>query len=354
MNHPPRAGTPRQAMILAAGVGERMRPLTDARAKPSLPLMNRPLILHVLGHLARHGVRKAVVNLHHQAGTLREAIEGNVPADMEVAFSLEPVILGTAGGIRAALPHLDPGSPIFVVNADSFGDVDLASLGAAHEEARSSHGPPATLAVRGRSAGEPYAPIHLDDRGRVAGIAGVGETGEPVTFIGVHVLSPETIDRIPRRGFSDIVRDVYVPMLREGRRLGAFRHAGFWIEIGSPALYLRAHLILLGERGFISTLPSSCGSIMPGPRPSLVGKGSEGIDGSRIEESVLGARCRIGEGAAIARSVLFDHVVIGAGARIEECVVGDSVDVGAGSVLRSSLVLAPGREGSPNRVVPLR
>lgn len=330
---------PRQAMVLAAGEGVRMRPLTEERAKPALPLMNRPLLLHVLDFLARQGVEKAVVNLHHQPSTLTRILDAERPGRLNVTLSHEPVILGTGGGIRAALKHLDPDAPLLVANADSLCNADLEALASAHARAAEAHAAPATLTVKAREAGETYSPVHLDPQGRVSGIGDTGAAGEAVTFIGLHVVSPEGLARIPESAPSDIVRHVYLPFLREGRRLGAFRHAGFWIEMGTPALYLRAHLRLLREPAFLSGLPRGCGRVLPGPSPSWIGPGCAGIEGAALEASVLGPGCVLGGEAAIVRSVLAAGIRVGNRARIEDAVIGEGVGIPDGSTVRGCLLM---------------
>jgi NDP-sugar pyrophosphorylase family protein len=342
-------------MVLAAGLGERLRPLTERRAKPSLPLMNRPLILHVLDGLARGGVTKAVVNLHHRPESLEAVLAAGAPEGLAVETSFEPAILGTAGGLRAALGRFDAAEPILVVNADSLCDVDLGALAAAHAAARAGPGAAATLAVRARGRGDPYTPVHLDAGGRVCAIGGEGGPGpgEPVTFIGVHIVASEALGRIPEEGPSDLVRDVYLPILKEGGRLGAHRHDGWWIEVGSPRLYLEAHLRLLEEPSFLARLPAACGTPAPGPRPSLVGPACEGHGRARLQSAVLGPRCRLGDGCEIAGSVLGAGVALGRGCRVEGSVVAEGVELPAIAAVVNSLVLPPERPGGPARILPL-
>jgi NDP-sugar pyrophosphorylase family protein len=341
-------------MVLAAGLGLRMRPLTEDRAKPTLSLMNRPLILHVLDHLAKHGIRKAVVNLHHQPERLRAIVESGGPEGLSIAFSEEPVVLGTAGGIRQALDHFDRGRPLLVVNADSFCDVSVSALWDVLFAGPASAPPVAALAVRPRREGEPYSPVHLDSSGRICGIGATGARGEPMTFLGVHVLTPEAIDRIPLDGTPDVVRDVYLPILSGGGTLGAHRHPGYWVEIGSPPLYLDAHMALLSVDRFMDGLDASSGRKLPGKPRSLAGAGCEGVDGASIEASVIGRGCRLGRGSAIVRSLVGESVVVGAGARIEDSVIWDGAEVPPGESVRSSLVLAPERAGGELRRQPLR
>jgi NDP-sugar pyrophosphorylase family protein len=340
-------------MILAAGEGLRMRPLTEARAKPSLPLVNRPLLSHALDLVAAQGVERVVVNLHHRPETVRRILEETAHPRMKLDCSFEPEILGTAGGIRAALRHFDPGAPLLVLNADSLCDLDIAALAAAHAEAAERRRAPATLAVKDRDPSEVYSPVHLDPSGGIVGIGEAGRRGRPATFIGAHVLSPEAIARIPANGRSDTVRDVYIPYLGEGRSLGAYAHRGWWIEAGNPALYLRANLRLLREVSFLRSLPAGCGAILDGAPASLIGHECEGVAGASVEGSVLGPRCRLGEGSLIARSLVAEGARIGREARVEDSILWEGVTVPDRGVVASSLLIAGERPGDPVRRVAL-
>ena len=351
---PRTSGIPQQAMLLAAGYGERMRPLTADRAKPSLPLLNRPLILHALDQLARHGVRRVVVNLHHQPESLRRILEAATPAGMSIAYSEEASILGTAGGIRAALPLLDSESPLLVMNADSLSSADLGALAAAHAAARASFAAAATLAVRPRSSDDAYSSVYLDDLSRLCGIGEIGEKGESTTFIGAHILEPEAISRIPREGISDIVRDVYLPILGEGGRLGAWRNTGWWVEIGTPLLYLKAHLTLLEEPSFLATLPAAAGTLRGGDTASFVGPGCEGLPRARLERSSLGAACWLGGDAVVRGSVLGARARVGRQAHIEDSIVWEGVEIPGGHAVHGSLVLPPAPGTDAIRNLPLR
>ena len=124
---------PARAMVLAAGLGIRMRPLTALAPKPVLPVLDRPLIAHVLEHLVAHGVSFAIINSHHMPERIEEAVMSSKPASLEVGFSRESAILGTAGGLKKAAKHFE-GAPFYLVNSDSLTDADLTSAAAAHAE----------------------------------------------------------------------------------------------------------------------------------------------------------------------------------------------------------------------------
>ncbi len=121
-----------KAMILAAGLGERMWPLTEGRAKPSLPLLNRPIIAFTLEHLARNGVKEAVINLHYQPESIRGIVGDGRKLGLKVHYSEEPIILGTAGGLKKAEPLLKDSGTFLMINSDSLSDCDLAAAAGDH------------------------------------------------------------------------------------------------------------------------------------------------------------------------------------------------------------------------------
>src|SRR5258705_11468078 len=116
-----------KAMILAAGMGERMWPLTEERAKPSLPLINRPMIAHVLEHLACHGVEEAMINLHYHPESIRGLVGDGKRYGVKVHYSDEPVILGTAGGLQKSAAFLKDYAPRFMIQRRHSGDCGLSA-----------------------------------------------------------------------------------------------------------------------------------------------------------------------------------------------------------------------------------
>jgi NDP-sugar pyrophosphorylase family protein len=329
-------------MVLAAGYGERMRPLSEERAKPSLPVMNRPLILHAMDGLARAGVRRVVVNLHHRPRDLEGLLRDQAVAGLEVVLSMEPSILGTAGGVLAALPLLDRDQPLVVLNGDSLGDLDLRALAARHREERDRLETPATLALRPRRPEDPYTTVHLDATGAVCGIGREGRQGAPHVFLGAQVLDPHALGRLPAEGPSGLVTDLYIPLLRRGRRLGALIHSGWWVEVGTPRQYLAAHMELLREGSFLATLPASAGTFRAEPAPVFAGPACRGIRSSSLDQVVCGPDCRLGRGSGIRRTVLGRGAGVGREALIEDSILWEGAQVDDGARVRGRLVMGAG------------
>lgn len=307
-----------KAMVLAAGLGLRMRPLTLLRAKPALPVLDRPLLQLTLERLARAGVRDVVVNLHHLPESVIEASGPGRRHGLRVCYSREREILGTGGGPRKVREFFGR-EPCLLVNGDVFFDFDLRALVARHR----ASGALATLALRPLPDPRAYSSVVTDRRGRILSIAGRPRParGTVSMFASVHVLEPRLLERLPP-GPSDSVRDLYMPLLAEGAHLAGVRCAGAWYDFGRPALYRDAQLRMLRGRGQV-----------------LVGSGARVAPAAAVRRSVLGARSRVAKYARVERSVLWEGAVVEAGARVLGSIVTTAGVVRAGERARGVIVL---------------
>ena len=346
-----------KAMVLAAGLGERMWPLTEDRAKPSLPLLNRPIIAHTLEHLVRHGVKEAVINLHHQPESIRGIVGDGSRLGLRVQYSEEPIILGTGGGLKKAEPLLRGAGGFFMVNSDSLSDCDLTAALKKHREC----GALATMVLTPLDPKAAYSAVEMDDRDRILRIAGK-PPGEPAPgagryfFSGIHVLEPEIFDAIPA-GKSDINRDVYPPLLAAGKAVRGYVHSGFWKELGNPRLYLEGALAVLkgGRDASIGPLRALDGiyldrvsvpadlSLEP---PVLIGRGSTiGGKCALTGGVVLGRQAKLGKGCSLRSTLVWDGARIGDGTTLSECIVTSGVFVPPGLSLAGKIFLrADGRQ----------
>jgi len=320
-----------KAMVLAAGLGLRMRPLTLLRAKPALPVLDRPLMQFTLERLARAGVRDVVVNLHHLPESVVEALGPGRRYGLRIHYSREPEILGTGGGPRAVRDFFGR-EPFLLVNGDVFFDFDLRALVARHL----ASGAVATLALRPQPDARSYSPVVTDRRGRILSIAGRprARRGTRSMFASVHVLDPRLLERLPA-GRSDSVRDLYLPLLAEGAHLAGVRCSGAWYDFGRPSLYRDAQLRMLRGRGR--------GQV-------LVGSGARVASAAAVRRSVLGARSRVAKGARVERSVLWPDAVVEAGARVTRSIVTTGGVVRAAERAEDVIVLPLEALGTGDRV----
>jgi NDP-sugar pyrophosphorylase family protein len=314
-------------MVLAAGLGTRMRPLTLLRAKPALPVMNRPLLHWTLDLLARNGVTEVMINLHHLPWTVMEAVGDGRVFGLRVSYSREPRILGTGGGPRKVRSFFGD-DPFFLVNGDMVFDFDLRGLLRRHQKARAR----ATLALRPNPNPRRYSSIRTGKDGWVRSLAGLPRPrrGTPSLFTGVHVLDPALLDRLPA-GPSDTVRDLYAPLVDEGETVLGVRVRGKWFDIGSPSLYLASQGALLAA-GFGGAT-----------RGLLIHPDAEVHRSARVSRSVVGPGCVIEAGARVAGSVLWDGVRAGPGSRVRDSILASGTRVGEGGKMADLVVTRRGR-----------
>lgn len=305
-------------MILAAGYGTRLWPLTIDRTKPAIPFMGRPLIGYVAEYLARYGFDDIVVNLHHQPESVRSALGDGADYGVRFHYVEEPVILGTSGAVGNARGLLD-GDAFVVINGKLATDIDLREALETHRRT----GALATLVLRPNPARERYSTVEVAD-GLVAGFGGfppsdnagdvgsaddVGNAGEvggvPLMFTGIQVLDPRVFEYIPPGVFSHSVTDVYVPAIERGDRVAAHVSGGSWYELSTVRRYLETSVALMKREG----------------RDVERGKGSTVEDGASVSESVLWEDAEVAAGARVRRSVL------GAGVRVAPGEVFEDVAV---------------------------
>ncbi|HEV8243469.1 MAG TPA: nucleotidyltransferase family protein [Nitrospirales bacterium] len=237
-----------KAMLLAAGLGTRLRPLTDAIPKPLLPVAGQPILLWNLLLLKRHGITDVIINLHHLGEQIVQALGDGSRFGLRVAYSHEPTLLGTGGGIKQAAPFLKDGS-FLVLNGDTLSACDLTSLIAAHR----AGGAPVTLALREDPEATRWGPVTVDANSRILQINGAPALENPSVplpppcmFAGIHLLEPEVLDAIPS-GPGSII-DVYLNLLRQNRMLRGYRMSGYWSDVGTPERYAEAQRDALAGR----------------------------------------------------------------------------------------------------------
>jgi len=227
-----------RAMILAAGLGTRLRPLTDTLPKPLLPIAGHPLIVWNLLLLRRHGVTDVIINLHHLGHLIEEALGDGSPFNMRIAYSKEPMLLGTGGGLKQVEPFFN-GEPFFVLNGDTLFDLDLGAMAVAHRRSRAV----ATMALRADPDPDRWGAVEVDARQYVIRINGRGRTaGGPASkrmFAGVHLMHPRLLADVTPGRESSII-EAYVRAIQGGETVAGIELSGYWSDIGTPERYAQA------------------------------------------------------------------------------------------------------------------
>jgi mannose-1-phosphate guanylyltransferase len=243
------AGSVQAAMVLCAGLGTRLRPLTDELAKPMVPVGDLPAVAHVIARVRLAGPSRIVVNVHHRPDDVRAWAEHE-----HIAVSHERDLLGTAGGVAHASSLLGSGD-VLVWNGDILSDLDPRELTAAHAEAgrasRDDDAPSvATLAVHARAAGE--GNVGLEAGGRIVRLrsSSFGAEARGGDFLGIHIVGEALRAHLPDQGC--LVGDVYIPALARGDRLAAHVTTASFADIGSLREYLAANVAWLAARNLSS------------------------------------------------------------------------------------------------------
>ncbi len=287
-----------RAMILAAGLGLRLRPLSLLRPKPALPVRGLPVIAYLLHWLRHHGVTEVIVNTHHLPHVLSDAVRSWTPPGLEVSFSAERQLLGTGGGIRSAADFLRESDPSLVVAGDGILDLDLAPLLARHRARRDL----ATLVLRRDSRAAHFGTIGLDGEARVRRIGqrfDLGGESAAGVFLGVRLFSRRALDRLPTEDAFEDLSDWLAPLLAGGaddvraERLG--EDESTWEPVGTPAQYLQVNL-------------------KPAPLSFLDAEALATARGTQLmPDLVLGSGASLGPGAVLTRAVVWDGEQVPAG-----------------------------------------
>jgi len=293
-----------RAIVLSAGYGTRLWPLTEDRTKPALPILGKPLVGYVAEYLAGYGVDEIVVNLHHRPESVRRALGDGSRFGVQLHYVEEPVILGTSGALdntRAFFEH----ETFVVVNGKIITDIDLNAALETHRNA----GAIATLVLLPNIRRERFSVVNTEG-GRLTGFGGMpivdGGGEAPLMFTGIHILEPRIFEYVPRGVFSDSVIDVYPKAMANGETIAAHVASGKWRELSTLKRYVDISVELLKEEG---------------------------------TSFVAGVNAAIASSATVNDSILWDNVEVGAGARVNRAVLADNVKIGANELIENAVVV---------------
>jgi mannose-1-phosphate guanylyltransferase len=321
-----------RAMLLAAGLGTRLRPITYAMPKPMVPVLNRPVMEHIARLLSRHGFRETIANLHW----FPELIEGHFGDGsrfgVELSYSHEEQLLGTSGGVRKAAGFL--GDSFLVISGDALTDIDLAAMRRFHE----SHDGIATLATKRVADTSQFGVAITGSDGRIQGFQEKPDPAEALSDLancGIYMFRSEIFDFFPAPGkakfagpddppgFADWATDVFPALLEGDVPFYSHEIGDYWNDIGNLDEFRQGNLdalrgaVAVDRDGAVAGEEVWSASPLDGVEvdgPVLVGSGVELGDGTRIEgPAVVGDRCRIGAGAHIRDSILLEGTEVPAG-----------------------------------------
>jgi mannose-1-phosphate guanylyltransferase len=330
-----------RAMVLAAGLGTRLRPITYALPKPMVPVLNRPVMEHIVRLLGRHGFNEAIANLHWFPETIEGHFGDGSEFGIELSYSREEQLLGTSGGVRNAAGFL--GDSFLVISGDALTDIDLAAMREFHE----SHDGVATLATKRVTDTTQFGVAITGADGRIQGFQEKPQPAEALSDLancGIYMFRSEIFDFFPApgtskaagsddpEGFADWAMDVFPALLENDVPFYSHEIENYWNDIGNLDELRQGNLdALLGavqvesgvpevETGIRSASPLE-GAEVEGP--ALIGAGVELGAGARIQgPAIIGDGCRIGAGAWLRDSILLDGAELAAGAMLVGAIAG--------------------------------
>lgn len=341
-------------MILAGGQGTRLRPLTLARAKPVVPVLNRPFLAWQLALLRQHGVSDVVLACSYRVDDVRSALGEAEHLGVRLRYVIEAEPLGTGGGVRNAA-DLTAGT-VFVLNGDVLSDVDLSAMRAFHE----ARGSRTTIFLTRVTDPRQYGLVETGADGRLRRFREKPGPDETITTdtinAGVYLLDAALLARIPGGRNVSIEREFFPGLIADGTPAYGWIADAYWRDIGSPAAYRAAHVDLLTGKARMPLPPP--GEARDGcwiaphvhiargaalAAPTVLGPGVAVQAGARVGPlAVVGERCAIADGARIEGAVLWEHVTVGAGSVLRDCVVGADVQIGADVEIGPGVILESG------------
>ena len=302
-----------RAMVMAAGLGTRLKPLTLEVPKPMVPVANRPIMEHVLGLLRRHNLGEVIANLHWFPEAIRGRFGDGSELGIELTYSYEERLLGTAGGVRNARGFFGS-EPFCVMAADALTDIDLGALARAHRE----NDWIATLAVKRVSDVSEFGVIVTGADGRVQGFQEKPDPAEALSDLAncmIYVLEPEVFEHFPDRQEVDFALDLFPALLEHDAPFGVHVADAYWNDVGSLGEFVQGNLDVV------------TGAVEVEPAGRLVDAGAGDVAAEGVE---LHGRALIADGASIGDRVRLDGPLV----------VGPDVRIGAGAMVRESVLLS--------------
>ena len=356
-----------KAVILVGGEGTRLRPLTCNIPKAMVPVVNKPFLEHVIGNLAKHGIKDIILAKGHLAGPIAEYLGDGTQLGVRLTFVVEDTPLGTAGAFKNVASYLD--ETFLALNGDIFTDLDYTGVLSFHRQRRAK----ATITLAPVEDPTAYGVIETDEQGRVGRFLEKPAPGEVTTNMinaGTYVLEPEVLAEIPPQVKVSIERETFPLLLDRGDPVYAYSSPGYWMDMGTPQKYLQLHRDLLngkcrhyaptsgagvvtGTQINIHPAAQITGPVLIGNNctieqnvrligPVVIGDGCHLLEGALIEDSVIWHNVQLGRQVELKHSIVADHCHLLDGCSVEDSVLGDNVTVVSGGKLAADSKIWPG------------
>lgn len=347
-----------KAMILAAGVGSRLDPLTRNLPKPLVPIVNRPVMEHIIQLLRKHGFNEIMVNLHYLGDQIEEYFGDGKKLGVQIHWSHEDQLWGDAGSVKR-VEEFFKDETFIVVGGDDLADMDLTRLIKTHREKKAL----STIALSLVDDPSEYGIVLMNEEGRITRFLEKPK-GEVIfsntANTGVYVFEPEIFDLIPRNTFYLFGKNFFPQMLEQKRALYGHLTAAYWKDVGNLAIYQQTHQDALAGRVSME-LPmkevrkyvwiGENVEIDPSAEigyPVAIGDNCRIEAGAKVlENTVLGNNCAVERGAVVKQSILWDGAVAMRDTWLERCVVGKDCHVKTNAAIFDGVIVDPIRKETP-------
>lgn len=327
-----------KAMIMAAGVGSRLMPLTMYVPKPMIPVGNRPLMDNIIHWLTRHDFRSLISNLYYHPHSISDYFGNGDPWGVELQYSFEEELWGTAGGVKKCEWFLN--KTFAVVSGDALTDIDLTRLLAAHKE----NGALATIALKPVDEVEQFGIVVTDDRGRIQKFQEKPRAEQALSHLantGIYIFEPEIFKYIPPRQFYDFGKQLFPHLVKIAAPFYGVPVSEYWCDIGSLNMYRQAHQDVV-TRAVDARIHGKLQTMENGAQVLLGNNVTIGRDVLWQGINVIGDDCVIADRVQVSNSVIWENTCIERGACLDHTILGSACRIGAGTNTSAGAVVGSG------------
>jgi len=321
-----------KAIIIAGGPGTRLRPLTYATAKPIIPMVNRPFLVHQIELLKKHGITEIILNLHYKAEQIEKMLGDGSKMGVKLFYSYEDKPLDTAGAVKNAQEFFDK-DPMIVCNGDILTDLDLTALLKFHNEKKAD----LTFTLTRVDDPSAYGLIVTNYEGRVSQFLEKPKKEDATVDTvnaGTYVINPDLFDFIPPKSPHSFERQFFPKMLELGKKLYGFVSDSYWMDIGTPQKYFQSHVDILSEKILVNLHGKKKGTVLIGADAQVA------TNAELTGMCVIGSKTQIGSGVKLNNVIVHENVVIEDNVQLSNAILCDRCKIEADSHLPDGLILA--------------
>lgn len=309
-----------KGMIMAAGLGSRLMPLTESIPKPMVPILNKPVMQYCVELLKKHGVNEIIANTHYYPESIRNYFGDGSKFDVRLEYSYEKELLGTAGGVKNNRWFLD--ETFFIVSGDALTNIDLTEMAKFHKESNAL----VTLALKPVKEVSKYGVVVTEKDGKIKAFQEKPKASEALSNMvntGIYIFEPEIFDYIPD-GFYDFGKELFPKLVEMNERIYGFNTNDYWSDVGNLEVYKESNW------DYIKDMKDDF----------LIGKNIKTKGNyKKIGKAVIGNDCFIGENVELNNCILWDGCIVEDNAVIKDAIIGSKCIIGENTKIESKVVL---------------